>query len=278
MKRTLFPLISIFTVLLSACGMTIVPGSGKVVSEAREVSDYDQVVFSAPGEMTISQDGQEALEIETDDNLLQYIVTRVENRTLYIEVEPEVLSLRPTHDIHYTLSVKALKDVQLNGSGSIRMASLENDDFHFALNGSGDFSLDELTTQNADLCVAGSGSLHLQTLKANTTVFNLIGSGDVYVSTLESDTLTTTITGSGSASLDGKVTRQTVQLSGSGSYRAATLESTTADVTVSGSGNGQVWVTEQLEANVVGSGDVTYRGGAAVTQHVTGSGNIRSME
>jgi hypothetical protein len=44
---------SAILLLLSACGMAVVSGSGNIVEEVRDVRGYSQVVFSAPGELTI---------------------------------------------------------------------------------------------------------------------------------------------------------------------------------------------------------------------------------
>ena len=82
--------ISAISMLLSACGMVIVSGSGKIVDETRNVQGYSRVVFSAPGELTIAQNGREGLVIETDDNLLRYIKTSVQGEILYIYVEPNM--------------------------------------------------------------------------------------------------------------------------------------------------------------------------------------------
>jgi len=104
---------SIIILLLSACGMAIIPGSGRITNETREVQGYSQIVFSAPGELTIDQNGHEGLAIEADDNLLPYLHTRVQGDVLYIYME-EVL-------------VKSA-DLEIGGSGKLAMTddSCEN--------------------------------------------------------------------------------------------------------------------------------------------------------
>ena len=59
--------------LLSACGFSIIQGSGNIQSETREVSDFTAVDFSGFGELTIVQGDTEGLTIETDDNLHDHI-------------------------------------------------------------------------------------------------------------------------------------------------------------------------------------------------------------
>jgi hypothetical protein len=279
MNRTLFPLTILVALLLSACGLNIVPGSGKVIDEARTVNGYTKIVFAAPGELTISQDDSEALSISAEDNLLPYLRTNVENGVLRISVEPLMTLLQPTKPIRYTLSVKTLEGLTLDGSGDIRAEKLENDRFALNLNGSGNITLGELTTKNSiSANLNGSGTLKVETLFAADLTLTLSGSGDVNFTHLQTATLTTVINGSGTFTAAGKLDNQTAQLNGSGSYRASGLESGSADISILGSGDGQVWVTETLKVRITGSGDVSYKGKASVTQTVTGSGNIYSTQ
>lgn len=279
MKRTLLPLTAFVTLLLSACGLNIVAGSGKVIGEDRAVSGYTKVVFSAPGELTISQGDSEALRIEAEDNLLPYLHTTVENGVLRISVEPMMTTLQPTRPIRYTLSVKSLDSLTLTGSGDIRAEKLESERFALTLTGSGDISLGELAAQNSVLAnLTGSGSLNVDSLSAASLTLTLSGSGDVDFTDLQTGTLTTVINGSGTFTAAGKVDAQTAQLNGSGSYRASGLESASAEISVLGSGDGHLWVTETLKVRITGSGDVSYKGKAFLTKTILGSGGVRSLQ
>ena len=44
-----------------------------------------------------------------------------------------------------------------------------------------------------------------------------------------------------------------------------------------GSGDGTVWVTNELDVTITGSGNITYRGEPAITQTITGSGYVTSV-
>ena len=103
-----FIVTSITLLLLSACGMTGVTGSGKIVEETRDLHNYSQIVFSAPGELTIQQNGHEGLVIEADNNLLGYIQTHVQGNVLYIEVKPDLVQLYPSRPIRYALDADEL--------------------------------------------------------------------------------------------------------------------------------------------------------------------------
>src|SRR5512134_3419247 len=51
------------------------PGSGNVITQTREVGDFDKVSFSSFGELTIQQGESESLSIEAEDNVLAEIET-----------------------------------------------------------------------------------------------------------------------------------------------------------------------------------------------------------
>lgn len=258
MKNILLPLIVTTGLLLSACNLTVLSGSGKIINTSRPVSGFTRLTFDAPGELTITQNGKEALSIEGDDNLLEHIKSEVINGALHIYVEPEDVIIKASKPIHYSLSIKTLDQVSLNGSGSITVADFKGKAFALKLN--------------------GSGSIRFSDLQATTLDFGMNGSGDVSVTHLSADTLQTTVNGSGKFSLQGKATRQNVSILGSGKYEARNLESAQAEISVSGSGESQVWVTETMSVSILGSGSVGYLGKPRMTQQIAGSGNIYSLQ
>lgn len=279
MNRTLISLTALVSLLLSACGLNIVNGSGNVITEASAVSGYTKIIFAVPGELTINQDGSEALSIEAEDNLLPYLRARVENSILYISVEPRATILQPTKPIRFNLSVKTLEALTLAGSGDIYAEKLESQRFALNLTGSGDITLGELAAQSSLVAnLTGSGSLKMDSLSAASLTLTLSGSGNVDIADLQTANLTTALNGAGTFTVAGKVDSQTTQLNGSGSYCASGLESAHAEISVLGTGDGQVWATETLKVRITGSGDVYYKGKASITQAILGSGDVLSIQ
>jgi hypothetical protein len=292
-----FTVTSTILLLLSACGMVAVTGSGKVVNETRDVHGYSQVVFSAPGEMTIEQNGQEGLVIEADDNLLQYIKASVKGDILYIYVEPDILQLYPSKPIRYSLEAGTLTHVALNGSGIIRSNELIASNLDFDLNGSGDISIAAVKSQNTALVLGGSGTYRIDSLITdqftaslngsgdlvmnkvilNTANLEVAGSGKLSATNLVADSLSTNMSGSGDCILSGQVNQQSVAIYGSGSYNAEILQSQVTTVKIIGSGDSHVWATDELNVTIAGSGDIAYLGKPVVKQTVTGSGDITEL-
>ena len=81
-KILLFTLITFSSV--SCIFADRVKGNGKVVTEERTVKSFDEVSASAGINVVITQDEKEFLEVEADENLLEYIITEVNGTTLKI--------------------------------------------------------------------------------------------------------------------------------------------------------------------------------------------------
>jgi len=223
-------------VTLAGC----VQGSGNVVSESRDVSDFDEVELRGIGRLEITQGRTAELTVTADDNLMQYIDTEVEGNTLVIAVKNKSLpffTVNPSETIVYELTVPALARASLSGSGNIVVDGLETEDLTVEISGSGDLEATDL--------VAGSFTYELS--------------------------------GSGKATVSGEVDSQDVRISGSGRLEAGDLRSSEAVIRISGSGRAVLWVTDELDVEISGSGDVQYYGSPKVTQDVSGSGNIRGL-
>jgi hypothetical protein len=101
------------------------------------------------------------------------------------------------------------------------------------------------------------------------------GSGNLDVPQYNGDKLTVGLPGSGNITLGGSANTVNIVLSGSGNIRSDKLTAKSATAMLSGSGSITVNASEQLDATVIGSGDIRYSGSPAkLTKIVTGSGNI----
>jgi hypothetical protein len=231
--------------VLSSCGLlrrnvNVITGSGKLATEEREVSGFSAVVLAGEGDLIITQGAAEALTVEAEDNLLPLIRTQVRGGALVIDWDrpAAITSIRATQPIVFRLTVVDLDRLELAGSGTIRADALTTEDLALTLGGSGDVTLGHLEADDLDL--------------------NLTGSGDI--------------------TLAGAIEDQQVLLSGSGSYTAGDLESQTARVELTGSGDITLWVREQLDVHISGSGSVSYFGQPTVGERrITGSGDINPM-
>jgi hypothetical protein len=209
-------------------------GAGNIVTEAREVSGFDEVHLAGEGVLTIVQGEAESLTIEAEEGILPLIETTVSGGRLEIRYRKGWTSPRPTVPVRYNLGVKTLRAVHSSGSAEIRAASLRAEQLEIVVSGSGDVTLGQLTAESLRAVISGSGRFRVA----------------------------------------GEATHQRVEISGSGSYSADGATSRDAEIAISGSGRALVRVSEELEVRISGSGEVEYIGDPRVSRRVSGAGRV----
>ncbi len=233
-------------------------GSGKVITENRDVTTFSKISLKGIGNLKISQGDTESLRIEAEDNLMKKIETEVRGDTLHIgfKLAWPFWSVWPTKDVNFYVTVKNLSDVSVNGSGKI------------------DFTT--LALQDVGLRVSGSGTITGTTLTGRNVTINISGSGKVRLG-LNVEKIVSHISGSGDFSLNGIATDQEISISGSGKYLAKDLVSQNVKVDISGSGKSEVNAQKSLTVKISGSGKVGYYGQPVIDQSISGSGKIERL-
>jgi hypothetical protein len=212
-----------------------IEGNGHIKKETRAVSGYTAISSSGAWDVMVAYGESNSIEVEGDENLLEYIETKVENGKL--SIGSKNVNLHAKNKITVYVSLKKLTGVHLSGSGDII--------------GDGKFSNDGTT----DFRTSGSGGIKLGFAKLN----------DVRVR----------VSGSGRIKLTGSANAVETTISGSGSADCRNVIADDADVHISGSGNAQVYANRSVKASISGSGSASYRGAASeVSKHVSGSGSF----
>ena len=241
MKKSLF-LMSVFmplTLMLSACTIDMVSGSGHLTTDTRKVSGFDSVLFSAIGDVTIIQGPTESLTIEAEDNILPKIITEVRGAQLYIGFDRQNWQdiVRPTKGIKFTLAVKSLNSLEMSGVGSLTADSL---------------AADKLTVK-----VGGAGAVKIT---------NFTGSS-----------LSAIMSGAGNVEFSGKVNSLDATMSGVGNFACGDLQTQSAKVNLTGAGGATVWASSRLDVSITGAGSVSYYGKPKITKNVTGVGVLNEL-
>jgi hypothetical protein len=216
-----------------------VPGSGVVVSEKREVSAFTSVDVRYPADVTIKQGQTDSVTVETDDNLLPQLSTRVSNGTLIIENSITAWNRRvnPSDKIVITITVRDLREVDFPSAGEVRIEDIQSDRLKLSVSGAGNVSLIEVGLGECEVNLSGAGSI------------NASGSAD---------------------SLD-------VDISGAGSFNGAELKVQSASANISGVGSAVLWVVNDLSTNISGVGSVNYYGSPSVQKNVSGLGKVSGL-
>jgi hypothetical protein len=190
----------ILTAILSAiifCSCQSISGSGNIITQNRNVSQFDGVRASGSIDIEVVNDQTHSIRVEADDNIMPYIITKVEDGILDVHLKPNFMY----HNINAKVYVTApsLTKLTVSGSGSITAKdTLANAaQIDFKVSGSGDVTaIVDAPSINAE--IGGSGTI---TLSGKTKDFNstIAGSGDIKCKNLLSENTTAGITGSGTA-------------------------------------------------------------------------------
>ena len=243
-----FVLVLVIAAITTACVVPgkprLIQGSGRIITEDRDVSGFDKIHVSGVGRIILTQGTKESLSIETDDNLMEYIKTEVKGDTLEIDFTDDVVLspggrdvLDPSAGFIFRISVINLEEISVSGAADIQAEKLKTDRFEINLSGAGDVNFDDLNANQLEVVVSGAGNVDLA----------------------------------------GKVENQHIDLSGVGLYQAFDLESREASVIISGASGANLWVTGSLDVIISGAGDVEYYGSPSVSRNVSGLGRIQSL-
>ena len=214
-------------------------GSGVVVSQPRQVADFNSIEVNFPVELTVQQGNATSLTVEAEDNILPQLATRVSGNTLYIENSQRdwVQRVNPTRSVKIHITVKNLQQVDFPSAGTLRVESFQTD--------------------HLDVSISGAGTVNLSNLTAHSLTVNLSGAGNITAS--------------------GSVDSLNMDISGFGSFQGGDLASQTADITISGAGNATVWAKSDLGVDISGTGSVRYYGSPNVHRNVSGLGSVNSL-
>jgi hypothetical protein len=213
MNTKIFKVIGLLIIgllLITACGLGTIKGSGNVITESREVSGFDGVSHTGIGRVIITQGDEETLTIETDDNLMNYITSEVRDGTLELGFK-ENIRFYPTPSIVFRVGVKDLNAIDSVGTGSIEMEILNTAQVEISTSGTGSIIIDELTATDLVADAEGTGEIKLAGAVETQQVMQ-VGTGDYDASDLKSQTASVRVTGTGSVvlwvrdSLDVKIT------------------------------------------------------------------------
>lgn len=135
-----------------------IAGSGSIVSESREVDEFDRLVFSSQGTVIVTPTGTAALTIEADDNLHQYLTAQTSGGVLTISTS-EGVDIEPSQTIIFRVDVVELSSLELAGAGTVAAEMWDAPDVGVILSGAGDIIIDGLRAEELTVDLGGVGSV-----------------------------------------------------------------------------------------------------------------------
>lgn len=217
--------------VLTACVPFVTAGDRR--TEDREIDDATEVVLRTGGDLTVRLGDEPALTVTGGENVLDRLVTEVDDDRLIIDVRrgPLIVGER---DLDIEVTLTSLESVIIEGSGDVAAEFGDADEVSVDIRGSGEIETDRLDAETVRASISGSGSIQTEGT-TDELVINVSGSGDVDASGLSSQTAQVVLSGSGGVSVD---------------------VSDSLDVTLSGSGTVRYSGRPEIRSSISGSGEI----------------------
>lgn len=202
------------------------------------VSNFDSIEAAGPFDVIVNVGKAVSVRAEGEQKDLDRLRIEVEDRELEIGTvrERSWFDWSKSSPVKIYVTVPALNEVSLSGSGDLSVDRVKADDFEASLAGSGDLSVGSLTAGKAEFAIAGSGDITVGAGTCRSAEASIAGSGDINLAGLRCQTL---------------------------------------DVDIAGSGGVKAHATQTAKVSVMGSGDVVVTGGARCSTSKMGSGSVR---
>ena len=230
-----------------------VDGNGVIITQQRTVGSFYRMESNGDFQVYVYPGDENTVEVEADENLMGFIVTRVYKDELIIETRHRDC-LRSSGPVRITVTTPDLNSIELNGSGRIWCDSLAPGNFNVDLDGSGDIQCVNVQASSLNVELSGSGTIRMDGIFDQTDA-EVDGSGDIILS--------------------GESITAELDVAGSGNITGNNMLANSCYADISGSGSISIWVTDLLDVEISGSGSVYYYGEpSAVNTHISGSGQV----
>ena len=237
-----------------------VKGNGKLTTRKITVEDYNEIKLDDVIEFQYEQsDGPANIEITIDKNLHQYVDINTKDRVLRIGFKGAKVD-------HYTKFV-----VKSNSKWLSKALIAGNANFVVNSPISGD---ETLVKASGSSTVVFKGAVTVGKMDMNAS-----GQAKITVSELETDHVECDIDGSGTITVNkGNAKTGKYSILNKGFIHAFGLAVPDLTCKVTGTGSAEVHPTDNLKVNVIGKGQVRYKGPTAVQQKIIGKGTVEEVQ
>lgn len=239
-----------------------VKGNGKLSTKKIAIGDYNSIKIDGVIDFNYVQSEEDPfLEVTVDENLHSFVNIDIKNRELTVNFKGAKVD-------HFTKFIvktnsKWLKEVKAEGNANFMVNS--------------ELSGDELKINANSNC--------LIQLKKNIEIgkldLNVSGSANMVVNELHVNKLECNINGSGTINLkSGKATQADYSITTDGEIMAFGITVSNINCKITGKGSAQIHPTEKLKANIVGKGNIQYKGSTTVQKKtlILGKGTIEQIK
>lgn len=239
--------------LLAACGGPIV-GSGDLVTEEYDLTDFTRIEVSHAFEVEVRRGDQHSVSITVDDNLLDRLRVEQDGDTLRIGFERGLDFGTATR--RATIVLPEMRALSLSGASDANLSGFASDDpLDLRLSGASSIALDQVTSGAIDLEASGASRVTGR-LRAADVRFEASGASRI--------------------ELEGSGEEAELEASGASRLRLDDFTLRAATVRLSGASNAGVNVSRTLSAELSGASTLEYSGDPSIRDvETSGASQIR---
>ena len=190
-----------------------VKGSGNKQTEKRSAADFNAIEVGGIFEVEVVAQKDFSVEVEADDNLLQYIKTEVKGDTLRISTEK---SISPKGPIRIRISAPNIENLDISGVSKVSLTNVKNDSLKVEASGASKIKVDG-ETKNLQVELSGASKLDAENLKTENA--DIDGSGASNASVNVSNDLKADLSGASKVTYLGNPKNLDKSTSGASSVR-----------------------------------------------------------
>ena len=164
----------LLTVLAAGCHgkfMSQIKGSGKRELQKREVASFTSISSEGAFNIEVTCQKNQSLEVEGDDNVLEYVTTEVGSNILRLKNTKNYSTSEP---VKVKISVPNLEGLSVNGAGHVDVKGLNNEKFEIDTNGAATIVVSG-NTKVIDVGANGAGKVDAENLHAPRAVVDSKG-------------------------------------------------------------------------------------------------------
>jgi hypothetical protein len=162
--------------VLSSCHIGCIKGSGKKVTNSRNINDFSKIDISGDFKINLKQDSTNSLTLMADENLIKYIRTEVSGNKLRIYTRKNLCNEAP---IIVNLGIKQIEEIEASGAVELTSEGRINAN-NLKLNFSGASRVDlDLSAAEVKTEASGATEINLKG-QAAAHIVNLSGVGKLH--------------------------------------------------------------------------------------------------
>ena len=279
-----FCFLLIITLFFSGCKFEVegpnlfnhVAGSGKVISEPREVvKNFDKIQVSSSIDVELEQAPNFEVVVRADDNIISYIVTEFSGNTLKIYYDN--VSVKNIKEAKVYVKMPNISALRASSSSEIEAKGIiKSDDLILKTSSTGEITLFEV--HSTSLTMEASSSSDIKIERVYTIDFNAQASStaEIDIEYIESDKIKLSASSSSDIELKGKALDLEATTSSTGKIDAKELLVNNIIAASSSSSTIDVYPITSLKAKASSASDIYYYNEPqSIEKNTSSSGSVK---